>query len=219
MKFRMDSPFVTVGIKIANLLILNFYWIVGCLPVITIGTSTIAAFTVTLKMTEDAEDMSMTRQFWSAYLKNLKHGIPLTLLAGAVIYGVWLDWQMFEKLEGNPTGFLILAIAAVFLLVIHYLYIFPLEARYENKLSVALVNSRRICVRFFLRTLSLIGILLVQGFLFSLNALMMYIGIFCAPILAIYTISQITMPIFHKLDGDSTAHDGFRITDRDWGGE
>lgn len=211
MKFRMDSPFVTVGMKIANLLILNFYWIIGCLPVFTIGTSTIAAFTVTLKMAEDTEDMSMTRQFWTAYIHNLKHGIPLTLLAGAVLYGVWLDWQMFEKLEGNPIGFLILAIAAVFLLVIHYLYVFPLEARYENKLSVALVNSRRICVRFFLRTLSLVGILLVQAFLFTLNALMMYIGIFCAPILAIYTASQIVMPIFRKLEGNSMASDGFAV--------
>lgn len=219
MKFHLDSKFVTIGTKIADLLILNLYWILGCLPLVTIGTSTIAAFSVTLKMAENAEGTSVTHGFWRAYVKNLRHGIPLTLMAGAVLYSVWLDWQMFEKLEGNPLAFLLLAMIAVFLLAVHFLYIFPLEARYENRLSVALANSRKICVRFFLRTLSLIGILLVQGFLFSLNALMMYIGIFCAPILAIYTISQITMPIFHKLDGDSTAHDGFRITDRDWGGE
>lgn len=212
MKFRIDSPFVTVGMKIANLLILNFYWIIGCLPVVTIGTSTIAAFTVTLKMTEDTEDMSMTRQFWSAYRKNLKHGIPLTLIAAAAIYSVWIDWQLFEKLDGNPMGFLILAIAVVVLLLVHYLYIFPLEARYENRLSIALVNSRKICIRFFLRTLSLVGILLVQAFLFTLNVLMMYIGLFCAPILAIYTTSQIVMPIFHKLEGNSMASDGFAVT-------
>jgi len=212
MKFRIDSPFVTVGMKIANLLILNFYWLLGCLPVITIGASTIAAFTVTLKMVEDCEGVSMTRQFWSAYIKNLKHGIPLTLIGGIVLYSVWIDWQMFGKLEGNPVGFLLLAIVAAALLLAHYLYIFPLEARYENKLSTALVNSRRICIRFFLRTLSLVGILLVQAFLFTLNAVMMYIGLFCAPILAIYTTSQIVMPIFHKIEGDSKASDGFAVT-------
>lgn len=212
MKFRIDSPFVTVGMKIANLLILNFYWIIGCLPIFTIGTSTIAAFSVTLKMAEDREDPGMTKAFWSAYFKNLKHGIPLTLLAGVVLYSVWIDWQMFEKLQGNPMGFLILAIAAVLLLAVHYLYIFPLEARYENKLSTALINSRRICIRFFLRTLSLVGILLVQVFLFTMNALMMYIGFFCAPILAIYTTSQIVMPIFRKIEGNSMASDGFAVT-------
>ena len=212
MKFRIDSPFVTVGMKIANLLILNFYWLLGCLPVITIGASTIAAFTVTLKVVEDCEGVSMTSQFWSAYIHNLKHGIPLTLIGGIVLYSVWIDWQMFEKLDGNPVGFLLLAIVAAALLLAHYLYIFPLEARYENKLSVALVNSRRICIRFFLRTLSLAGILLVQAFLFNLNAVMMYIGVFCAPILAIYTTSQIVMPIFHKIESDSKASDGFAVT-------
>ena len=212
MKYRIDSPFVTIGIKIANLLILNFYWLLGCLPLVTIGTSTIAAFTVTLKMAEDAEGPSMTRQFWPAYLKNLKHGIPLTLIGGIVLYSVWIDWQMFEKLDGNPIGFLLLAIAAAVLLLLHFLYVFPLEARYENKLSVALVNSRKICIRFFLRTLSLVGILLIQVFLFTMNAVMMYIGLFCAPILAIYTASLIAVPIFRKLEGNSMASDGFTIT-------
>lgn len=215
----MDSKFVRIGTKIADLLLLNLYWIVGCLPIATIGTSTIAAFTVTQKMVEDAEDTSITRQFWAAFGKNLRHGIPLTLIAGAVLYSVWLDWQMFNKLPGNPVAFLLLGILATVLLLLHFLYVFPLEARYENRLSAALANSRKICIRFFLRTLSLVGILAIQGFLFTLNALMLYVGLFCAPILAIYTTSQLVLPIFRILEGDSTAHDGFRITDRPWGGE
>lgn len=52
MKLRIDSPIITTGIKLSNLLILNLYWVIGCLPIITIGASTIAAFTVTLKMTD-----------------------------------------------------------------------------------------------------------------------------------------------------------------------
>lgn len=212
MKFSLDSKFVTIGTKIADLLLLNLYWLLGCLPIVTIGTATIAAFSVTLKMAENAEGTSVTHGFWRAYVKNLRHGIPLTLIAGAVLYSVWLDWQMFEKLEGNPLAFLLLAIIALFLLAVHFLYIFPLEAGYENRLSVALANSRKICVRFFLRTLSLIGILVIQGFLFTLNALMLYIGLFCAPILAIYTTSQIVMPIFRKLEENSMASDGFAVT-------
>ena len=66
---RIDSPIISAGIKLTNLLILNLYWVIGCLPVITIGTSTIAAFSVTLKMTEDREGASMTVQFWKAYVK------------------------------------------------------------------------------------------------------------------------------------------------------
>lgn len=220
MKLQVDSPVITTGIKISNLLILNFYFLVGCLPIVTIGASAIAAFTVTLKMAEDREGPGMTVQFWSAWAHNLKHGIPLTLILALGIYSVWLDFQLFNKLENNPIGFLILALAVIFLLLIHYLYIFPLEARYENKLLTALSNSRKICVRFFVRTLGLIGILVIQVLLFTQIApFITYIGIFCGPILMIYTTSQIIMPIFRKLDKDSTAHDGFHVGSRDWGGE
>lgn len=215
MKLRIDSPIITTGIKLSNLLILNLYWVIGCLPIITIGASTIAAFTVTLKMTEDREDPGMTVQFWSAYVRNLKHGIPLTLILAAAAYSVWIDWQLFEKLENNPIGFLILAMLVIFLLLLHYLYVFALEARYENRLLSNLANSRKICVRFFLRTLGLAGILVVQFLLFTQVApFLTYIGIFCCPILMIYTVSQISMPIFRRLEADNTAHDGFSIGGR-----
>lgn len=220
MKLQIDSPIITTGIKLTNLLILNFYWLLGCLPLVTIGTSTIAAFTVTLKMVEDREEPGMTVQFWSAYIHNLKHGIPLTLILAAAVYSIWLDFQMFNKLENNPMGFLILGLVVIFLLLAHYLYVFPLEARYENKLLTALSNSRKICIRFFVRTLGLVGILVIQVLLFTQVApVITYIGIFCDPILMIYTTSQIIMPIFRKLDQDNTAHDGFHVGGRDWGGE
>lgn len=213
MKLQIDSPFITIGTRITNLLILNFYWILGCLPIITIGTSTIAAFSVTLKMVEDRESPSMTSQFWHAYVKNLRHGIPLTLILGVVLYSVWIDMQCFNNLQGNPIGFLILAIAAIVLLVLHFLYIFPLEARYENTLLQGLTNSRRIFVRFFLRSLSLLGILFVQYLIFLRTApVLTYIGLFCGPILAIYTVSQVAMPVFRRLEGDSHANDGFTVT-------
>lgn len=220
MKLQIDSPIITTGIKLTNLLILNFYWLLGCLPLVTIGTSTIAAFTVTLKMVEDREEPGMTVQFWSAYIHNLKHGIPLTLILAAAVYSIWLDFQMFNKLENNPMGFLILGLVVIFLLLAHYLYVFPLEARYENKLLTALSNSRKICIRFFVRTLGLVGILVIQVLLFTQVApVITYIGIFCGPILMIYTTSQIIMPIFRKLDQDNTAHDGFHVGGHDWGGE
>jgi len=213
MKLDMDSPFITAGIKVTNLLLLNLYWLLGCLPIITIGASTIAAFTVTLQMTEDREDPGVTKQFWKAYAANLKHGILLTLIMAAVGYSIWIDLQLFNKMEGSPVGFLILAIILIVFLALHFLYVFALEARYANKVTGSLRNSRKICVRFFLRTLSLAGILFLQFMLFTrVSPVLTYAGMFFGPILAIYTVSQISMPIFRKLDTDSTSTDGFTIS-------
>lgn len=213
MKLRIDSPIIQTGIKLTNLLILNFFWIIGCIPIVTIGTSTIAAFTVTLKMSEDREGTSMTVQFWSAYVKNLKHGISLTLILLAGIWSVWVDWQIFDKIEGNPIGFLILAMLVALILFVHYLYVFALEARYENQLLIALSNARKIFIRYSGRSIGLTGILFLQFLLFTqVNTVLIFAGFFCMPILMVYTISQIAMPIFRKIEKTGGAPEEFEIT-------
>lgn len=57
-----------------------------------------AAFTVTLKMAKDREKSSVTRAFWTAYVQNLKHGVPLSPILLAGIYATWR--RCFDKLEG-----------------------------------------------------------------------------------------------------------------------
>lgn len=211
MKRTIDSPIVQKGIKITNLLMLNLFWIVGSIPIVTIGTSTIAAFSVTLKIVEDREEPGITKQFWSAYVSNLKHGVPLTLLLGAVIYVCWIYWQLFCNLE-EGFGFLLMGIVLILLTLYHGLYICPIEARYRNGLLKNLNNARRILSRFFLKSLALMGILVVQVLLFTqVSPLLLYIGIFCLPILMIYTTSRTVMPIFRKLEQDSKADDGFSV--------
>ena len=218
MKLTVDSPFIQAGMKATNLLIVNFWLVVGCLPVVTAGASVSAAFTVLLKMSEDREDTGITRAFWRAWVANLKHGVPLTLALAACAYSAWMSWQLFEKLPDNPVGFLIAACALVLLAFVHFVYVFPLEARYENGLLQQMRNSRLICVRFFGKTLMLLGILGVQVLLFGFTApVLTYAGLFFAPALAVYTVSQVSMPIFRSLENNSMADDGITVTsERDW---
>lgn len=213
MKLRVDSPLIQAGIKVTNLLILNLFWIIGCIPVVTIGASTIAAFTVTLKMCEDREGQSMTTQFWSAYVHNLKHGIPLSLILLAGCYSIWIDWQIFDKVEGNPIIFLILPLLVILLLLLHFLYVFPLEARYDNSLWTSLSNARKIFIRYFGRTMGLVGILFLQFLLFTqVNTVLIFAGFFCLPVLMIYTVSQVAMPMFRKVEKTGGAVEKFEIT-------
>ena len=212
MNLKVDSPIIQAGIRLVDLLILNLLWAVGCVPLVTAGASTIAAFTVTLKMAEHRESTGVFAAFWRAYAQNLRHGIPLTLIFAVVAYGIWLDWQLFRNLEGNTVGFLIVALLAGFFLLMHYLYVFPLEARYANTMWRSLTNSRRIFVRFFVRTLGLIGILVIQVLIFTqISYVLLYVGLFCLPILMIYTTSQVIMPIFRQIEKDGAADDGFSI--------
>lgn len=198
---RIDSPIISAGIKLTNLLILNLYLIIGCLPVITIGTSTIAAFSVTLKMTEDREGASMTVQFWKAYVKNLKHGIPLSLILLAGCGSILLDVRMIEARAGDAMGLLTAGIILILLLLLHFIYVFPLEARYQNGLLAGLANARGIFIVHLKRSLALTGILLAEFLLVTqLNTPLRTFSILFLPILMIYTISKAVMPVFRKLE-------------------
>lgn len=198
---RIDSPVMAAGTKLANLLILNLYWIIGCLPIITIGTSTIAAFSVTLKMTEDREGSSMTVQFWKAYIKNLKHGIPLSLILLAGCGSILMDVRMIEAHTGDTTGLLTAGIVLIFLLLLHFIYVFPLEARYQNSLLAGLSNARGIFLFHLKRSLALTGILLAEFLLVTqLNTPLRTFSILFLPILMIYTISKAVMPLFRRLE-------------------
>lgn len=201
---RVDSPIISTGIRIADLLILDIYWLIGCLPVVTIGTSTIAAFTVTLKMTEDREGASMTVQFWQAYARNLKHGVPLSLILLAGYGSIWLDIRMIEAHTGDKMGLLTAGILLLLLLLLHFLYVFPLEARYQNSLIAGLSNARGIFLCNPGRSFALIGILLAEFLLVTqLNTPLRLFSAFFLPILMIYTISKMVMPVFRKMENPS----------------
>lgn len=214
MKLRIDSPFIQGGIKLTNLLLLDLYWVLGCLPIVTLGASTIAAFSVTLKMVEGREESGISRQFWGAYVKNLKRGVLYTLLLLLTVYAVWINWQCFEKLEGNPIGFLILAFLGVLLLLVHSLFLFPLEARYQNGFFTTLATARNIFIRYIGRALGLTGSLLLQFLFFTqVSPVLIYAGFFCLPILMIYTASKVAMPLFRKIEkGRGGPEEAFEIT-------
>lgn len=218
MKITVDSPLIQAGIKATNLLIINFWLVVGCIPVVTAGASVTAAFSVLLKMAEDREDIGITRAFWSAWVANLRHGIVLTLALLVCVWSAWMSWQLFEKLPDNPVGFLILAFAVGLLAFVHFVYVFALEARYENGLVRQMRNSRLICVRFFGKTLLLMGVLGLQVLIFGFTApVLTYAGLFFAPALAVYTTAQVAMPIFRQLEANPAADDGITVSsERDW---
>lgn len=45
----------------------------------------------------------------------------------------------------------------------------------------------------------------------QISYVLLYVGLFCLPILMIYTTSQVIMPIFRKIEKDGAANDGFSI--------
>lgn len=190
---------------------INFLWMIFSIPIVTMGAATIAAFDVTMKMV-DEEDGYVAHQFVRAFKANLKNGIPLGLLFLFCLYVVWLDFSLFNQIEGNPIVLLIMGMVTAFIFLLAFLFAFPLQARYENTLIATLKNSADISAKFFLRTLSLIFVLFVEIVIIFWNNTTMFIGFLIGPACVMLTISGYARYFFRVLEKEPGA---LKVSDKE----
>lgn len=200
--FSVDSPLYRFLSKLLDVIKLNFLWLLFSIPLITIGASTVAAMSVALKMADDEEGY-IGRGFLKAFKENWKQGTALWLITAAAAYAIYLDFQFFEALEGNPILFLIIGIVSIVLAVFALLYSYPLTARYENTLFRIINNSIDISRKYVGRTILLAAILCVEFILFQYNATMLFFGILLGPGFMIFTVASFSKRIFLLIEKDN----------------
>ena len=91
--FNADNPFWQIMDTVFDLFVLNTLWLVFCIPVITIGTSTTAAFYALIQRAR-GEGGEIHKDFFQSFKQNLKQGIVigliLTLTGGFLLTDMWL---------------------------------------------------------------------------------------------------------------------------------
>jgi len=63
-----------------DLMVVNWLWILCCIPVITIGPATCGLYSVTLKLARD-EPVNPAKEFFQSVKRNFKAGLVLELAA------------------------------------------------------------------------------------------------------------------------------------------
>lgn len=200
--FSVDSPLYRFLSKLLDVIKLNFLWILFSIPLLTVGASTVAAMSVALKMADDEEGY-IGRDFIKAFKANWKQGTALWGITAAALYAIYLDFQFFEALEGNPILFLIVGIASSVLAVSALLYSYPLVARYENTLFRTINNSIDITRKYVGRTFLLSVILAAEYILFQFNTTMLFFGILLGPGFMIYTVASCSKRIFLLIEKEN----------------
>lgn len=136
-----ESPLMQLLSALADLMILSLLWLVGCIPVVTIGASTTALYTCVMKRRTDG-DIRCVREFWDAFKRNfgqasLLWGVAVVLL-GTVAADVYLVF-FTELAPDTVIKLLILMVVLVLLLVVSY--IFPLQSYFVNAVGQTLKNA------------------------------------------------------------------------------
>ena len=140
--FRMDSPLMRFLTKIADLMVLNILFCVTSIPLITIGASWTALYSVTLKMVRD-EEGSVSRSYFQSFRQNFKQATLLWLGVLVVLALLVLDIRVLNGMaEGTAPGLLRVGVEILALLGIMVLqYLFPSLARFEASLADTLKNA------------------------------------------------------------------------------
>ena len=200
--FSIDGPLYNFFSRLLDMIKLNMLWFLFSLPVVTIGASTAAAFSVTLRMVDEREGY-IAKQFWTAFKANLKQGIPAGLLNLFFVYALYLDFQLFHAVEGNPIYFLILGIVGSVMCFGYFIYTYALMARYDNTLLKTIKNSMDISVRYFGRTVMIAVVVAVEIIVFIFNTTTMFLGLLIGPAVIFLTISGPAMYIFRDIERKS----------------
>lgn len=200
--FSVDGPLYRFISRFWDMIKLNFLWLLCSLPIVTMGASTAAAFSITLKMVDEQEGY-IAKDFFKAFKSNLKQGSIMGILFLIAIVALWLDFQFFNLLDTNPVIFLIMGFIGIFIVTLTFLYAFPLLARYQNSIINTMKNSFDISIRYFVRTLLLIFVLIFEVMICMWNEWTLIVGVLIGPACIFLTISGFALRFFRELEKEA----------------
>lgn len=177
-----EGPIFSFLDKVGRLIGLSVVWFLGCLPVVTVATSTTALYYAVSKSIR-REYGSAMQEFWNSYKANLKRGIPITVVlaafAGALVYNIYLMTQA-------DTGSNLLLWGSIALLAVLAgiaVYICPVLSRFSMSAWNACRLAFVMAVRFWYFTLALAlgtaALVLLQCYVLPIPTALLLPGVWC----------------------------------------
>ena len=144
--FDPDSKIIQFFQFLGDLVILNFCFVLCCIPVVTIGAACTAMYTVTLQEAEDRSGPTVGR-FFKYFRANFGKATCLWLLLlflGGILGYNYLFLTANPSMDAAVFRGLLIALSIVYTMIITYA--FPLLSRFENTLMGTLRNSLALAI-------------------------------------------------------------------------
>ena len=189
-----DNALMITMNQITDCIFLSLFWLIGCIPVVTMGASFAALYDATYRGFRQGEKHCWSR-FGQVYKDNWKASIVPTLvfLAGVSALTKALIALWNGAVAGAVSGMLFSGGAFVGVLVLGvFSILFPMLSRFENPLPVLLKNTVLLGLANLPRTI-LLGILNAAA---SLLCAFYILPLFFLPSLAALIGSLLIEPMF-----------------------
>ncbi|MDO5292386.1 MAG: DUF624 domain-containing protein [bacterium] len=164
--FGLDSPMWNFFNRLADLVIVNFCFLLCCIPIVTIGAAWTALYYTVIKMKRH-EEGPITRMYFHAFRENLKQATFMWVADVLLFALIGLDLVLVGALQSGARSVLhmtILMIGLVFIITI--MYTFPLLAQFDNTIintykNAFIMSLRHIGYTVLLAIVTLAPVLLV----------------------------------------------------------
>ncbi len=115
-----------------NMVFLNVVFFITCIPVITIGVSFTALYSMTLKMVRK-EEGNVVGGYFEAFKKNFIPATKAWCLVLVYLWVIYIEYQYMLRAQEQLSNILMMVIGLELVLLSFVLpLLFPLIARYEN---------------------------------------------------------------------------------------
>lgn len=130
--FEYEGSFYHYTGKVCDIMILSLLWLLGSLPVITIGASFSALYAASSRSVR-RNIGSVVSEYWKSYKRELKSSILLWLIyAGAILLLLWNMGIIWNITEGLIRLFLFMLYGLILIItIIAMCYAFPALSRFE----------------------------------------------------------------------------------------
>lgn len=169
--FSYESKFSQIILKLCSGCYLNLLWFVFSIPIFTAGASTVALFSVTLKIARD-ENPRLFLDFVKAFRDNFKQATVLWLimLGFGMVLGIdgYILYHLYKSTAGTIAIICTLGLALIIVASIAYvivlMYLFPLTASVKNTNFNMLKNSLLIGSHYLFCTILMFAIYFAMFF-------------------------------------------------------
>ena len=175
---------------------LYIIWLAFCIPVITIGAATAAAYNVAFRMI-NKKNPDVFKDFIKAFKQDLLQGTIVYIIEAAVIFGATRLVNYLITSEPDTP----IMIASIFILVMAYCYIayiIPVVARYTNKTYLDFEASLLSCTRNIPKTLIHTAFLALLLTLYFTKLVNPFVLIFAGLPIYFWIKAPLTIGIFKK---------------------
>lgn len=192
--FHPESGLMLTMGQITDCIFLSMFWLLGCIPVVTVGASFAALYDASFRAYRKGEKNSW-RRFWNVYRENLKPGlVPTFVVLAAFLAGAWGIIRLWNASVAGELSWMVFSGAAFVAVVVLGILslVFPMLSRFENTTGSLLKNAVFLGMANLPRTLAL-GIL--NG-IACFACLVYVIPVFLLPSLAALLGSFLIEPMF-----------------------